>query len=701
MRLRLTGLKTLVPVPEDLSPVPPGFRRLKVLFCAVCRTDAKMWDEGHRDLVFPRVPGHEFVATDDDGRRFTVWPGSACGRCVHCRGHRENLCEEMKITGFHHDGGFAHHVTVPEKALVPVPAGLADPLLCFAEPVGCALHALEKLSPLAGERMVIFGGGTLGLLTALAAKARGVAPLIIEKNSAKIEKAKPFLDRTGIRCLKETNESDFHLAVNACPDVIAFSLCVSKLDKGGRLAFFSGLKKNETLESNLLNLAHYRELELFGAYGLNHRDMVAGLDFISNHAEALELLIEAVLPPEAAPEIMPGVLAGEGFKYILNFSGEEKPRATTEEKKKNASDIEAPYSEIRQILGALPCPIEPVGETFRAKAQFKIDDKAKPLGSLGKLEELAVRLAMIQNSLTPALNRKALFVFAADHGVAESGVSAYPAEVTYQMVKNFLRGGAAINVLARRSGIDLAIVDMGVNADFTPHPMLIQKKVRKGTRNFAIEPAMTPAEAIRALHAGMEVFLSAHDDRPIDILGVGEMGIGNTTSASAIICAVTGLSPRKATGRGTGVDDHGLKHKRETLEKALAHLRPDPENGFEILCKVGGFEIAGIAGAILAAASRKTAVVLDGAISTAAGLIARLICPDVSGYLIAGHKSVEISHRAALELLGLEPLIDFRMRLGEGTGAALAMDMAAAACDIMGQMATFDEAGVSKKNNGA
>jgi nicotinate-nucleotide--dimethylbenzimidazole phosphoribosyltransferase len=196
----------------------------------------------------------------------------------------------------------------------------------------------------------------------------------------------------------------------------------------------------------------------------------------------------------------------------------------------------------------------------------------------------------------------------------------------------------------------------------------------------------------------MEVFLSAHNDRSIDILGVGEMGIGNTTSASAIICAVTGLSPLEATGRGTGMDNRGLKYKRETLEKALAHLRPNPENGFDILCKVGGLEIAGIAGAVLAAASRKTAVVLDGAISTAAGLIAFLLCPSVSGYLIAGHRSVEISHEAALERLGLEPLIDFRMRLGEGTGAALAMEMAAAACDLMSQMATFDEAGISKKN---
>ena len=703
MRLLLTGLHSLVPTPETPPTVDPGYKSLKVLYCAVCRTDAKMWNEGHRDLVFPRVPGHEFVAADQDGRRYTVWPGTTCGQCRHCRKGNENLCEEMKITGFHHDGGFADHVVVPEGSLIPVPQGSRDHLVTFAEPVGCVHHALHKLQPVPGQRIIIFGGGTLGLLTALVAKTKGLSPLVIEKNSAKIEKALPFLDKAAIPCVKETNDGEFELAVNACPDVIAFSLCVSKLDKGGKLAFFSGLKKNEMLESNLINLMHYKEVELYGAYGLTRRDMVAGLDFIHSREDLLEHLVEAIIPPDQAPDIMPRVLDGKAFKYILDFTDTRKNRTQARSHHHpafhtSAKETQSASTDITNVLAALPCPIVPVGDDIRAHAQFAMDDKAKPLGSLGKLEDLAVRLAIIQQTLKPQLKRKALLVFAGDHGITESGVSAYPAEVTGQMVRNFLNGGAAINVLARQHGIDLAIVDMGVNADFTPHSLLIQKKIRKATRNFAIEPAMTMGEAINALHSGMEAFFEANAQSPISILGVGEMGIGNTTSASAIICAITGIPPRSATGRGTGVDDKGLKHKTETLEKALAHLNPDPADGLDILRKVGGFEIAGMAGAILAAASHGTAVVLDGVISTAAGLVAFMIAPNIGGYLIAGHKSVEIAHQAALDHLGLDPLIDLNLRLGEGTGAALAIDMASTACAIMDQMATFDEAGVSKKN---
>ena len=703
MQLLLTGLHSLVPTLETPPIVEPGYQSLKVLYCAVCRTDAKMWNEGHRDLVFPRVPGHEFVAADQDGRRYTVWPGTTCGHCAHCRKGNENLCEEMQITGFHHDGGFADHVVVPEDSLIPVPQGIRDHLITFAEPVGCVHHALHKLQPTPGQRIIIFGGGTLGLLTALVAKTKGLSPLVIEKNSAKIEKALSFLDKAAIPCVKETNAGEFDLAVNACPDIIAFSLCVSKLDKGGKLAFFSGLKKNETLESNLINLMHYKEIELYGAYGLTRRDMVAGLDFIHGREELLEHLIEAVIPPDQAPGIMPRVLDGKAFKYILDFTDSQNDLAIARSHHHMTSPTSAKATppantDIANLLTALPCPIVPVGDDLRAHAQFAMDDKAKPLGSLGKLEDLAIRLAVIQQTPKPQLKRKALLVFAGDHGIVESGVSAYPADVTGQMVRNFLNGGAAINVLARHHGIDLAIVDMGVNADFPPHPLLIQKKIRKATRNFAIEPAMTMGEAIDALHNGMEAFFEANAHGPISILGVGEMGIGNTTSASAIICAITGIPPRSATGRGTGVDDKGLVHKIETLEKALAHLAPDPADGLDVLRKVGGYEIAGMAGAILAAASQRTAVVLDGVISTAAGLIAYMIDPTIGGYLIAGHKSVEIAHQAALDHLGLDPLIDLNLRLGEGTGAALAIDMASAACAIMDQMTTFDEAGVSKKN---
>lgn len=709
MRLVLTGLNSLVAMPEEPLEPQPGLTALDVLYCAVCRTDAKMWNEGHRDLVFPRVPGHELVGRDRTGARWTVWPGRACGTCDHCRGGRENLCEELKITGFHHDGGFAHHVVVPEKSLIAVPEGIKNHLVCFAEPVGCVLNALEKLEPMPKERMIIFGGGTVGLITALAARSIGVVPMVIEKNAAKIERSLPFLSHTGIRCCKETTESEFDMAVNACPDPIAFSLCVTKLGKGGRLAFFSGLKKNETIETNLVNLLHYKENMVVGAYGLTRRDMAAGLDFIAVHGEELEFLIEAIVQPQAAPDLMPEVLAGNGLKYILDFSDRSGSGTQTAFSEGNVSDLPAgdsmlteskahhggACSEEEKLLAALPQPVLPVGDGLRAEAQFKMDDKTKPLGALGKLEALAVQLAVIQKTLNPRLDRKALFVFAGDHGIAEAGVSAYPAEVTGQMVRNFLNGGAAINVLARHHGIDLFVVDMGVNADFENHPLLIRKKIRKGTRNFAIEPAMTAGEALQAVRAGMEVFLDEHARRSIDILGAGEMGIANSTSASAIISTVTGIAPRAATGRGTGVDDKGLDHKAETIEKALTFLQPDPRSGIDILCKVGGFEIAGIVGAVLAAASQRTAVVLDGLISTAAGLIAYLICPAVGGYLISGHKSVEVGQKAALAHMGLKPLIDFEMRLGEGTGAALAIDVAAAACRIMAEMASFDEAKVS------
>jgi len=341
--------------------------------------------------------------------------------------------------------------------------------------------------------------------------------------------------------------------------------------------------------------------------------------------------------------------------------------------------------------------ITPPAEELRPDAQAKIDNKTKPLGALGKLEGLAVQMSVIQNDLNPSLKRKALFVFAGDHGIAAEGVSAFPAEVTGQMVSNFLAGGAAINVICRHHGIDIKVVDMGVNADFDEHPILLQKKVRKGTRNFAVQNAMTADEAAQALRNGVAVFQAADREQAIDIVGLGEMGIANTTSATAIICAVTGVSPFKATGRGTGVDDKGLEHKAQVIQKALDFHKPDPTDGFDILQRMGGFEIAGITGAVLAAAAQGTAVVLDGVISTAAGLIAYLVNPDIHGYLIAGHRSVESSQTAALEHMRLEPVIDFGMRLGEGTGAAMTIDVVDASCRIMREMASFDEAEVSQQ----
>lgn len=345
--------------------------------------------------------------------------------------------------------------------------------------------------------------------------------------------------------------------------------------------------------------------------------------------------------------------------------------------------------------------IRPVSDALYEKAVHKMDNKTKPLGSLGALEDLAVRMCLVQNTLEPSIRRKHAFVFAGDHGITREGVSAFPSEVTAQMVENFLNGGAAINVLCRHHDIDMKVVDMGVASEFLPHPDLIRCKVAPGTRNFAVEPAMSQDQMIQALENGMAVFQTAHRERPIDIVGLGEMGIGNTTPASAIISAVTGITPAQATGRGTGVDDKGLAHKAKVIERVLAFHRPDPANGFDILQKVGGFEIAGITGAVLAAAGEQTAVVLDGVISTAAGLIAYLINPDVRGYLFASHRSVEKAHMSALEYMGLHPLIDFSMRLGEGTGAALTIDLIDAACHIMTQMASFDDARVSRSSGGS
>ena len=342
--------------------------------------------------------------------------------------------------------------------------------------------------------------------------------------------------------------------------------------------------------------------------------------------------------------------------------------------------------------------ITPVDRELEKSAQHKMDNKTKPLGSLGRLEQLAVQLCLIQGTLEPKIEKKHLFVFAADHGVVEEGVSAFPGEVTQQMVLNFLAGGAAINVLCRHFGIDLTVVDMGVKGmEFEDHPLLIKKKVAMGTRNFALQEAMTHEQATAALQNGIVAFNERYKKRAFDIVGLGDMGIGNTTAATAIICAVTGISPHEVVGRGTGIDDKALEHKAKIIAKALEFHKPASRDGMDILTKVGGFEIAGIAGAALAAASKRVAVVLDGLISTAGGLIAYLIEPKVKDYLIAGHRSVEKSQNAALDYMGIEPVLDLNMRLGEGTGAAIAMNLVEAACKIMGEMASFEDAGVSKK----
>ncbi len=338
--------------------------------------------------------------------------------------------------------------------------------------------------------------------------------------------------------------------------------------------------------------------------------------------------------------------------------------------------------------------IGPLDEGAMAAAQARQDTLTKPPGSLGQLERLSVQLAGIAGNPLPAIRHKVIVTMAGDHGVVAEGVSAYPQAVTPQMVSNFLRGGAAINVLARHVGARVVIVDMGVAAELPPHPGLVSKKVAPGAANIARGPAMSRAQAVQALLAGAEV-VETEITRGLDILGTGDMGIGNTTPSAAIAVALTGRPAAEIVGRGAGVDDAGLARKIAAVERASAVNRPDPADALDVLGQVGGFEIGGLAGAILAAAAHRRPVMVDGFISTAAAMIAVGLAPQVRPYLISAHRSQERGHRVMLEWLGLEPLLDLDLRLGEGTGAALGFALAEAACKILSEMATFAEAGVS------
>jgi len=339
--------------------------------------------------------------------------------------------------------------------------------------------------------------------------------------------------------------------------------------------------------------------------------------------------------------------------------------------------------------------IKPLDAEAMRLARARQDQLTKPQGSLGRLEELSIQVAGIQGKARPVIEEKVIVTMAADHGVVEEGVSLFPQEVTAQMVLNFLRGGAAINVLARHVGARVVVVDMGVVGGFEPLPGLVCKMIDFGTKNMARGPAMTRQQALEAVEAGIEV-VEGELAKGMDILGVGDMGIGNTTASSAIAAAITGAPVARVTGRGTGVDDERLRHKIEVIERALEVNRPDPTDPLDVLAKVGGFEIGGLAGAILGAAAHRVPVVLDGFITGAAALIAVGLAPQVRDYLIAAHRSVEAGHPLVLEHLGLRPLLDLDMRLGEGTGAALGICLVEAAVRILNQMATFAEAGVSE-----
>jgi len=328
----------------------------------------------------------------------------------------------------------------------------------------------------------------------------------------------------------------------------------------------------------------------------------------------------------------------------------------------------------------------------------KINQKTKPLGALGQLETIALTIGLIQQTLNPQLQRPAVLVFAGDHGVANAGVSPYPQAVTAQMVLNFLNGGAAINVFARQHGFVLRVVDSGVNYHFEPHAALINAKIAMGTANFLAAPAMTEAQCKQALASGAALAQQeiAHGT---NVLAFGEMGIGNTSSASCLFSVLAGLPLAECVGRGTGLDDAGLAYKTQLLSQAIAHHGLTTKNPLQVLSTFGGFEIAMMVGAMLAAAESKAVLLIDGFIATAAFLVASRVEPAVLAYCIFGHCSDEHAHRALLAHLGGRPLLDAGLRLGEGTGAVLAYPLLVSAVNFLNEMASFAEAGVAEKVN--
>jgi nicotinate-nucleotide--dimethylbenzimidazole phosphoribosyltransferase len=340
--------------------------------------------------------------------------------------------------------------------------------------------------------------------------------------------------------------------------------------------------------------------------------------------------------------------------------------------------------------------IRPLDRSGEDAVQRRLDSLTKPRGSLGRMEELARRTAVIQGKIPPRLGRKLLFVFAADHGVAKEGVSAYPKEVTAQMTYNFLNGGAAINILARHHGVDTEVVDVGVDYEFAAPRGLRNCKIRRGTANFAQGPAMTREEARRSLEIGIELAREAATEN-IFLLGAGDMGIGNTSSAAATLCALTEVAPADVVGRGTGIDDATLARKIAAIERGLKINRPNSNDPLDVLAKVGGLEIGAMTGVMLGAAAFRLPMALDGFISGAAALLALRFSPHVRDILFASHLSAEKGHGSMLDALKLAPVFDLQMRLGEGTGACLLMGLIEASAKIMGEMATFESAAVKEK----
>jgi nicotinate-nucleotide--dimethylbenzimidazole phosphoribosyltransferase len=343
-----------------------------------------------------------------------------------------------------------------------------------------------------------------------------------------------------------------------------------------------------------------------------------------------------------------------------------------------------------------------VDHEWNEKAKKRTAQLVMPTRAMGRLHDVSERLCGIQKTLTPKIDRKAVLVMAGDHGVVEEGVSAYPQEVTGAMVQTFLSGGAGINAISRHIGADVQVVDMGIIQDLDPDSIdgghkLLKHKLSHGTANLAKEPAMTRQMAEQAILIGFQLASDLFRNG-IEILGTGDMGIGNTTPSAAIGVVITGKTPEQMVGRGTGIDDNSLIKKREVVTRGIRVNNPDPRDGLDVLAKVGGFEIGGIAGCVLAGAFHSRPVVIDGFISTAGALIAHTLCPLVTEYIFAGHRSEEAGHGSMLKYLGLEPILDLGMRLGEGTGGTLAMSVMEGAVRVFNEVLTFKEAGVADKD---
>lgn len=349
---------------------------------------------------------------------------------------------------------------------------------------------------------------------------------------------------------------------------------------------------------------------------------------------------------------------------------------------------------LSSTIAAIPTP----DEAWEARAWARLDSLTKPPRSLGLLEEVAQRLAVLQQTEKPAVPRKAIVLMAGDHGVTAQGVSPYPSEVTAQMVANFAMGGAAINQLAKHAGARVVVVDVGVAGPLPVTEGVVQARVADGTADMSVGPAMTKEQALAALRVGIEQVAALAADG-LDLVGTGDMGIGNTTASAALTSVLTGVDPSDVVGRGTGLDDAGVLHKAVVVRRAIEVNVPDPADALDTLAKVGGLEIAGLAGVVIGAASLGIPVVSDGYISGAATLVALRLAPAVKPWVFASHRSAEPGHRVVLEALGVRPVLDLDMRLGEGTGGALAMELMDAACAVMSGMATFEQAGVSDRED--